>query len=62
MLSHLFHMDYMSANIVILSLSLSLSLSLTVFLADGFEYDGSFYVNIIGTDPPMTCACTDAKI
>ena len=34
----------------------------TVFLADGFEYDGSFYVNIIGTDPSMTCACIDAKI
>ena len=34
----------------------------TVFLADWFEYDGSFYVIIIDTAPPMTCACTDAKI
>jgi hypothetical protein len=33
----------------------------TVFLSGGFEYDDYFCMNVIDTDPPMTCVRNDTK-
>ena len=31
------------------------------FLSGGFEYNDYICMNVIDTDPPLTCACNDTK-